>query len=306
MTRTLLIDGNNFLFAAQHNGSKLTAGEQEVTAIFGFLGSLRNVMERWPGSIPVVLWDASPSWRYDLYPDYKGNRDKNPSLVAVKNALQSQRPIIKDILDLMGVRQLAIPRQEADDLAAHLSRVLPGQIVLVTRDGDWQQLVRDRVCWYDHRNDKVINVDNFQEVTGYADTDRFIEAKCIHGDGSDNIPGVGGLGEKAAALILGEFKSMQELAAAWPVFSATIGKGHPWSRYRKKIEAALDDPKMWDRLALNRRLMDLGDADYTREDYRKISRPGAYNEAELKRMMGKLGFHSILRRYDAWIEVFRI
>lgn len=298
----LLIDGNNFLFAAQHNGSKLTAGTQEVTAVFGFLGSLRNAVERFPGSTPIVLWDASPSWRYDLYPDYKGNRDKNPKLVAVKEALRSQRPIVKDILTKMGVRQFAIPNQEADDLAAHLSREFAARgtkVVLVTRDGDWQQLVQERVCWYDQKNDKIIDHKNFQTETGYLDTSRFIQAKAIHGDTSDNIPGVGGLGEGAAKIILGEFESLQAMAAAWPVFQTTIGKGHPWSRYKKKIQAALDDPKLWDRFALNMRLMDLGDAMYTKDQYRSPSR---YDEVALKQLMGKLGFHSILHKYDRWLE----
>ena len=300
--RTLLIDGNNFLFAAQHNGSKLTAGEQEVTAIFGFLGSLRNVMERFPGSIPIVLWDASPSWRFDLYQDYKANRDKNPQLVKTKEALRSQRPIIKDLLNQMGVRQFSIPNQEADDLAAHLSRELSsrgGQVVLVTRDGDWQQLVKDNVVWYDHRNNKVIDTKNFEEETGYLDTQRFVQAKAIHGDNSDNIPGVGGLGEGAAKIILSEFATLRDMAGAWPVFSATIGKGHPWSRYKKKIQAALDDPKLWDRFALNLRLMDLGAVEYRRDQYQTTAR---YNEAAVKQLMGQYGFHSILRRYDQWLE----
>lgn len=300
--RILLIDGNNFLFAAQYNGNKLHAGTQETTAIYGFLGSLRNVVERFPGSTPIVLWDASPSWRMGIYADYKGNRDKNPQLVKVKEALRSQRPLVKDILQKMGVRQFAIPNQEADDLAADLSRSLTargGEVVLVTRDGDWQQLIKENVCWYDHKNDKIIDHKNFHEETGYLDTQRFVQAKSIHGDTSDNIPGVGGLGEGAAKIILNEFKTLQDLAAAWPVFVKTIGKGHPWSRYRKKIQTALDDPKLWEKFDLNLRLMDLGSVSYTKEQYRNLSR---YDEAALKLAMGKLGFHSILHKYDRWLE----
>lgn len=298
--RLLLIDGNNFLFAAQHNGSKLTAGDQEVTAVFGFLGSLRNVVERFPGAVPIVLWDASPSWRFDLYADYKGNRDKNPSLVKVKEALRTQRPLIKQVLTHMGVRQYAIKNQEADDLAGSLSRDFAargGQVILVTRDGDWQQLVKENVCWYDHKNDKIIDHKNFHEETGYLDPARFVQAKAIHGDNSDNIPGVGGLGEGAATIILKEFPTLKDLAGAWPVFRDTIGKGHPWSRYKKKIQAAFDDPKLWDRLDLNLRLMTL-DRNYPKEQF---NNPSKYDEAALKHLMGQLGFHSILRKYDSWM-----
>lgn len=303
--RTLLIDGNNLLFAAQHNGSKLTAGTQEVTAVFGMLGTIRNLMERFPGSVPIVLWDGSPSWRMGIYPDYKANRDKNPSLVLVKQALQSQRPIVKEFLTQMGVRQFTIQGAEADDLAAHLSRELSkrgGDVVLVTQDGDWQQLVNQKVIWYDRKNDKIIDHKNFAEATGYLDPARFVQAKAIHGDASDNIPGIGGLGEGAAKIILAEFETYAAMAHAWPEYSDTIGKGHPWSRYKKKIQAALDSRGAWERLELNLRLMDLGAAEYSQSLYRNPSR---YDEGALKSLMGKYGFHSLLRKYEPWMEPFK-
>lgn len=303
--RALLIDGNNLLFAAQHNGSKLTAGAQEVTAVFGFLGILRRVCERFPHNVPIILWDSSPSWRMEVYADYKANRDKNPSLVKVKEALRSQRPIIKEVLTHMGVRQYAIPNQEADDLAAHLSREIAmrgGEAVLVTKDGDWQQLVSDKVVWYDHKNDKIIDQSNFQAQTGYMDTARFVQAKAIHGDTSDNIPGLGGLGEGAAKIILSEFASFCEMATAWPSFKASIPKGSPWTRYVKAIDRALADPDVWAKLKRNLTLMDLSEASYTRDQYRNPSR---YDEVVLKELMGKLGFHSILRKYDQWVEPFK-
>jgi DNA polymerase-1 len=299
--RVLLIDGNNFLFAAQHNGTKLSAGSQETTAVHGFLGSLRNVVERFPGSIPVVLWDSSPSWRFELYADYKGNRDKNPALVKVKEALRTQRPILKDVLTHMGVRQYSIQNQEADDLAGDLSRKFAAgghEVILVTRDGDWQQLVNDKVYWYDHKNDKIIHPGNFKAETGYLDTSRFLNAKAIHGDASDNIPGVGGLGEGAATLILSEFESLTDCLVQWPAFAATIGKGHAWSRYKKKVQAAFEDAGVVSRYAMNLQLMRL-DREYSKDQYRNPSR---YDEAALKGLLGKLGFHQILHKYERWFE----
>lgn len=299
--KILLIDGNNFMYAAQHGARKLTAGDLETTAIFGFLGSLRNVMQRWPGAVPIVLWDSSPSWRVDIYPDYKGNRKENPALMAVTAALRPQRPIMKDLLRDLGVRQYAVTKYEADDLAADLSRKLSAkgtEVILVTRDGDWQQLVNDKVVWYDHKNDKVINKANFEASTGYLDPARFVHGKAIHGDASDNIPGVGGLGEGAATLILGEFDSLQSLAGAWPVFSKDL-KGTPWSRYKNKIQAAFDRGGMWDQYDLNLKLMNLRDKDYGQIEYRHESR---YSEGAVRQTLAKLGFHSILHKYDQWVE----
>lgn len=300
--RTILIDGNNYLFAAQHSGPKLTAGEQEVTAVFGFLGSLRNVMERFPGSIPIVLWDGSPSWRVGPHPTYKANRDKNPKLVATKEALRTQRPLTKDILKHMGVRQYTVQGQEADDLAGYLSRELAAtghDVVLVTRDGDWQQLVQPGVIWYDHKKDKIINDSNFEAETGFATPDAFLHGKAIQGDTGDNIPGVGGLGEGAALVIMRHFTSMAWCYRLWDTYKTTTyvtDKGSPWKMYRTKITNAFKDPKILDRYKFNLEIMELRD----RPAVSLISE-SRYNEADLKAAFAALGFHSLLRKFDKWM-----
>lgn len=296
--RHILIDGNNYLFAAQHSGAKLTAGEQEVTAVFGFLGSLRNVMERFPGSHPTVLWDGSPSWRQGVYPDYKANRDKNPKLVATKEALRNQRPLIKDILKVMGVRQYTVLGQEADDLAGFLSRVLVERgddVVLVTRDGDWQQLVRPGVIWYDHKKDKQITHLNFEAETGYTSPAAFLHGKAIQGDAGDNIPGVGGLGEGAAALIMRHFDSLEACYRVWGAYGPSTGPD--WRMYRTKITKAFGDPKILDRYKNNLMLMELRDRPVV-----PLKNESRHDEAQLKAAFAALGFHSLLRKYDSWMR----
>lgn len=304
MRKVLLIDGNNFMFAAQQSSTRLTAGDQEVTAVFGFMGTLRNICERFPDAVPMVLWDSSPSWRFELYPDYKGNRDKNPTIVKTKEALKTQRPLLKDLLTKMGVRQYSIQNQEADDLAGDLARKLVdrgGKVILVTRDGDWQQLVNEHVSWYDHKTEKLITPATFEDETGYKNTERFLEAKAIHGDNSDNIPGVGGLGEGAAKLILRDHRDLYEFFALWPAIKSGLAKGSEWSRYRKKVDSAIDDVETLKRYERNRTLMRLWKT-YRFEDYQNPSR---YDEEATKQLLGKLGFHSILRKYESWISPFR-
>ncbi len=300
--RTILIDGNNYLFAAQHSGSKLTAGEQEVTAVFGFLGSLRNVMERFPGCCPIVLWDGSPSWRVAEYPAYKANRDKNAKLVATKEALRNQRPLVKDLLEKLGVRQYMVQGQEADDIAGFLSESLVNaghEVVLVTRDGDWQQLVRPGVIWFDHKKNKVINHLNFQTETGYTSPDAFLNGKAIQGDAGDNIPGVGGLGEGAAAVIMQHFSSLAECYRLWPTYKNTTyvtEKGSPWKMYRTKITRAFEDDKILERYNFNLKLMELRNRPRV-----PLVSTSLYNEGELKAAFAALGFHSLLRKFDAWM-----
>lgn len=300
MSRFLLIDGNNFLYAAQHSGAKLTSGDIEVSAIFGFLGSLRNVMERFPGSVPIVLWDSTPSWRVDIYPEYKAHRKLNPKLAAISEALRPQRPIIKDLLRDMGVRQYTVHKAEADDLAADLSRKITAgghDVVLVTRDGDWLQLVNEKAIWYDHKNNKTVNLQNFQEHTGYIDPERFVMGKIIQGDAGDNVPGVGGLGEGTAALICGDFAHLRECYAKWDDFVKTIPKGSAWARNKWRVEKAWEDPKLWDRFDMNQRLVSLQTVTYPQDLYQHDSR---YNEEAVHATLRKLGFHSILRRWTQW------
>jgi len=305
MARYLLIDGHNFLFAAQHSGARLTAGGQQVTAVFRFLGSLRNVMERFPGSIPIVLWDGSPSWRHEVYPEYKANRDKNATVVKAKEDLREQRPIVKEILTAMGVRQYRVQGEEADDLAGYLSREM-GQrgadVVLVTRDGDWLQLVDNTIHWYDHKNNKVVHNGNFKDHTGYETPDKFAEGKFIQGDAGDNVPGVGGLGEGAAALICRDFDSLPHLVLEWDRFKPTIAKGSDWARYKTIIGRALEDPEILKRYDRNVTLMYLRNRTVSKE---KLVSQSRYNEAELKRLFASVGFHSILRKYEAWMAPIR-
>lgn len=301
MQKILLIDGNNFMYAAQHFGRKLSAAGVETTAIFGFLNTLRETQSRFPDATPIVLWDSSPSWRVGIYPEYKGNRKVNPTLIAATEALRPQRPIMKDLLNKMGIRQYEHTGLEADDLAAILARKYSnagGEVILITRDGDWQQLVNDKVSWYDHKTEKTITLTNFQTETGYLDPARFVHGKAIHGDTSDNIPGVGGLGEGAAALILSEFASLSDLAAAWPVFSTTL-KGTPWAKYRGKIQAAFDRVGMWERYDLNLRLMNLRTHQYDEVPFKYT---GRYDEEAVRLQFARLGFHSILGKYERWLE----
>lgn len=301
----LLIDGNNLLYAAQYASRKLTAGDVEVTAVFGALGMVRNAMLRFPGAVPIVLWDSSPSWRVDIYPEYKGNRKENKQVMLITMALRPQRPLFKEVLRDLGVRQYTVHKHEADDLAADLSRKLVAkgaEVILVTRDGDWQQLVNDHCVWYDHKKDFVLDLNNFEEHTGFKTPQHFVQGKIIMGDAGDNVKGLGGLGEGAAKRIMQEFESFKDLQAKWDAYEPLIEKGSDWSRYTKSpVVKALADPDIETKHALNVQLMDLVNRQYPGIEYQTDSQ---YNEDAVKQLFGKLGFHSILRKYEPWVQPF--
>ncbi|MPQ56345.1 5'-3' exonuclease H3TH domain-containing protein [Duganella sp. FT27W] len=217
---TLLIDGNSIGYAAQQ-ATKLISGGMETQAAFGMIRELRSLRQVHPEYTPFVLWDGRAQWRFDLYPPYKGSRNSTPEQVAMKESYKRQRPYIARLLRHLGVRQLTVTSAEADDMGGYFAKLLssaPGSKVgLITGDEDWMQLVRaatatsGEVWWKDPRSDgKFTNHKNFYDKTGCRTPFAFLETKILMGDGSDEITGVGGIGEKGAPEFIAEFGSVRE------------------------------------------------------------------------------------------------
>lgn len=219
-SKTILIDANSIGRAA-HSATKLNANGIQTQAIFGFVKTVRNLRVEFPDWKLMVLWDGRAQWRYDLFPEYKANRNDDPKKVADKEAYQAQVPYIKRALSSLGVRQLTAAKHEADDMAGLLVGQLTTKnaglskpehlIKLVTGDRDWIQLVRPGVEWQDHRDkSRKVTMASLLDETGYTTPYAFLEGKALQGDSSDGIPGVGGIGEKGAPEFLAEFGSVRQ------------------------------------------------------------------------------------------------
>jgi DNA polymerase I len=209
----LIIDGNSVGYAC-HYATKLHSGGMETQAIFGFVKTMRELRVEYPDHMPLVLWDGRAHWRFELAPEYKSNRDNDPRKVAIKEAYTKQTPFIKNLIEAIGIRQMRVLTHEADDMAGYMVPQLmkkpDNEIILITGDGDWLQLVRPGVTWRDMRDDaKVIHSGNFFDKTGYKTPLAFLEGKCLMGDSSDCISGVGGIGEKGAPEFLAQFGSVR-------------------------------------------------------------------------------------------------
>lgn len=214
MARINIIDGNSIGHAA-HRSTRLTSGGLQTQAVFGFVRTLRDMLVEHPDFTPMVLWDGRAQWRFDLHPEYKSNRDNDPKKVEERKHYVAQRPYIARALEHLGVRQMTVMTHEADDMAGHLVGQLTKQpaneILLSTGDQDWIQLIRPNVTWRDHRDDsKIVTMDNLMDKTGYPTPYAFLEGKCLQGDTSDVISGVGGIGEKGAPEFIAEFGSVRK------------------------------------------------------------------------------------------------
>ena len=207
----ILFDANAIGYACQY-GTVLRSGDMMTQAVFGFINIVLQYHDRYPDFVPIVLWDGRAQWRFDLCPTYKSNRSpSDPRMEELRASYKEQVPYIKKVLSSIGVRQLHVLDMEADDLAGHLLKQAPkdSNVILVTSDKDWLQLVRNGVFWHDFRSGRSIGTYNFERETGYLTAEAFLDAKCLMGDKSDAIPGVGGIGEKGALKFLQKYGSVK-------------------------------------------------------------------------------------------------
>ena len=299
MSKILIIDANSIGYAA-HYAVKLTAGDLQTQAVFGFIKTMRELRLVYPDFTPMVLWDGRAEWRFKLCPTYKSNRDNDPKKAAIKEAYVAQRPYIARALNALGVRQMTVMTHEADDMAGHLvtqlSRNPANQIQLITGDGDWLQLVRPNVAWRDMRDDaKQIDANNFFDKTGYKTPYSFLQGKCLQGDSSDVIPGVGGIGEKKAPVFLAEFGSVSNF---WK--QCDDGTFKP----RLKMHQNLASKEGRLNYAKNLHMMQLlkvkpPAADDVRND------PGKFDQDKFEDLCGELAFTSLLRTMDSFVVPFK-
>ena len=198
----VLVDGNNV--SRKHNqATKLRSGGFETQAIFGCVKSARAMKVEYPSAQHTWLWDGRALWRYDIHPDYKSKRNlPDPRRDAERASHNAQKPFLTQALDNLGLGQMLCTAHEADDLAGIIignvkSKKPNALIQAISGDGDWVQLVREGVGVRDLNDDaKIYTLSNLMDKTGYRTPYAYLEGKCLHGDGSDDIPGVGGMARK--------------------------------------------------------------------------------------------------------------
>jgi len=304
----LLVDGNSIAHA-NHNGAILSVGGFQVQAIFGFLKSMRALLNATPGDKEIiVLWDGKAQWRLDLYPEYKGNRaPRDAESEASDQARRKQMPILEKALAMLGIKQIRSPLLEADDLAGYFSRTLglTKQITLVSGDKDWITLVSKNVVWFDPIRDRRVDLGNLLPFTGYFTTDAYVQGKALTKDVSDNISGIDGFGDKTAQLFLAKWQDVNE-------FFRQVDGGEyiPAARKDKKAktphpEQLLASPEGRAIFQRNVKLMDLRLSRAPEPGEAQIER-GAVNQAGFFQLCERLAFASILRDRRQFMASFGI
>jgi len=312
MTKSfMLIDGNSLGYAAA-NASPLSANGQPVHAIFHTLKMIRSAINTWSDEYrtPLILWDGKEYWRKDLYPEYKQRDDNNEKAKAVSEDYKRQRPELIKALKMLGLTQMIGRNYEADDLAGYISRFFSAKgykVLLVSGDKDWIQLVNRNVTWFDPIRDRKCTRNTIEDLTGFASPADFLQGKALIGDTSDNIPGIDGIGPKAAPLIMQEFGGVEGLFEAFNTHGELDKKAgtlpESMSRYRKKINAFCSSQELRDRYDLNIKLMNLLDVQLSMSDLTTVqSEP---NMLAFREFCEYHAFASILRNMRDWERLFK-
>ncbi len=214
-----LIDISSFIFRAFYAVRELTAPDgTPVNAVYGVASMLGRLFEETHPKYLAVVYDSKePSFRKEIYPEYKANRSDTPEM------LIPQFELIEELITAMGIPSFRQSTIEADDLIATLHKRWINEksnhrVVVVTGDKDLMALVNSKAQLWDTMKDVHYTEHEVIEKFGVRPT-QITDYLAIVGDSSDNIPGITGIGPKGAELLLKEFGTLEEVIKA-----AKLGK----------------------------------------------------------------------------------
>jgi len=212
MTKTApiyLVDGSAYIYRAYHAITPLSNSVGLPThAVYGFINILLRVIRERAATHLAVAFDLKgPTFRHQLYSDYKATRPPMPE------DLVSQLPYVRQVVAAYNIAGLEQAGFEADDLIASAALQLRDkghEVVLVSGDKDLLQLVGPGISFWDPMNNKVLDEAAVLAKYGVAAT-QLLDYFALVGDSSDNVPGVAGVGPKTAAKLITTFGSLDAL-----------------------------------------------------------------------------------------------
>lgn len=210
MNKLVLIDGNSLINRAFYATPPLSAKDGTPTnAVYAFVNMLVRIIGDIKPRYMLVAFDRKePTFRHEMYADYKGTRKPMPE------DLRPQIDLMKKVLDTMGISRYEQAGIEADDIIGSMAKRYKGDTIIITGDKDSFQLVDETTSVYFTRRGitetEIYSNDNFKEKTGIEPI-QIIDLKSMMGDSSDNIPGIAGVGEKTALSLVEKYGSLENL-----------------------------------------------------------------------------------------------
>lgn len=280
--RIYLIDGSSYIYRAYYAIRQLSNSKGVATnAVFGFTNMLLKVVrDEQPDHLAVIFDAKGPTFRKEIYPEYKANRSAMPE------DLRPQIPIIKQLVQAFNMPGLELEGYEADDILATLARRFAERgmaVTVVTGDKDLMQIVSERVRLLDTMKDQVVGLAEVAERFG-GTPDKVVEVQALAGDSSDNVPGVPGIGEKTARALIEQFGTVENLLSNIDQVSGkkrqeNLRQFGEQARLSKTLVTLLDDLPL--------------DVDY---DNFVLSEP---NREALTSLFKELEFHKLLQEFSS-------
>src|SRR4030095_3693298 len=210
-----LIDGHAlayrmyFALTAVGGSQRWQTSKGEPTAgIYGFARELLRIIEQENPEYLAVAFDVGKTFRDEIFPEYKGTREKMP------DDLRPQIGRIRQMVDAFNIPRLEMEGYEADDVLGSVARIAAEQGLggkIVTGDSHLLQLVNKRTVVYLAGDDQnYIKDEDVVKKLGVPPR-QVVDYKALVGDKSDNIPGVAGIGEKTAIALIEKYKTLDDI-----------------------------------------------------------------------------------------------
>lgn len=238
----MLLDTASLYFRAFHGlPTSLRAPDgRPVNAVRGLLDFIARFVTDYSPSQVACCWDDAwrPAWRVALVPSYKAHRVDHDDVELVPEELVAQVPLIREVLDAVGLPVVGAPDCEADDVIGTLAARSGIPVDVVTGDRDLFQLVDDargvRVLYCGRGVANHDRVDDGWLRAKYGiDGAGYVDFAVLRGDPSDGLPGVAGIGEKSAARLIEAHADLAGIVAA-------ASSGHLPATMTARLAAAID------------------------------------------------------------------
>ncbi|HXK80746.1 MAG TPA: DNA polymerase I [Bacteroidales bacterium] len=216
MNKIFLLDAYALIFRSYYafiRNPRINSKGLNTSAIFGFTNTLQEIITKEkPTHIAVVFDPPGPTFRNEMYKEYKANREATPE--DIKKSI----PFIKSIIEAYNIPVVEVEGFEADDVIGSLANKFAGQdseVFMMTPDKDFTQLVNDKIKIYKPSRSgsgaEILDVEKVKEKFGVKTPLQVIDILALWGDSSDNVPGAPGIGEKTSKNLIGRFGSVENL-----------------------------------------------------------------------------------------------
>lgn len=285
MEKLFLLDAYALIYRAYYaliRAPRINSKGLNTSAILGFVNTLEDVLKNQkPTHIGVAFDPSGPTFRHEMYPPYKAQREETPE------DIRRSVPIIKEIIKAYNIPILEVSGYEADDVIGTLATQAGKagvETYMMTPDKDYGQLVKENVYMFRPKHgDKeydILGIEGVKEKFGLSYPEQVIDYLGLMGDASDNIPGCPGVGEKTAQKLLQEFGSIENLLENTDKLKGVL---------KKKVEENVEQVKLSKFLATIKT-----DVPITLNmDDLKLEKA---NEEKLQELFEDLEFRSLLNR----------